>query len=621
MKYISDIEGFGLEFFPVNHYENLIDLAKNVNSLEDHYIINIESHFGDKGRADHPLIDLVSLLLFWNSLKPIVCVGFEPLADILRRRPEDIVLCAPGVVYHQITDNNLPFLNLRRERKQLNPGLINPFIKPRVDRALQTARHSYANYAAILMFNAMQNELFNRNPPIRNDQLETYRNSITSTLLQYYYGFERFSLSEEDKPSYRFDEPRNERILLIDDLAHEGWTQIISNMVYGKPNDGKLMVEDFAGIDITTENIKEKLENRISTDKPWLVLLDLRLKDEKAGVQLTDLSGFKVLLWLKMHEKFKGLPVIMFTATTNAETVKILLDAGVEMVWTKPGLDEQLSVEGIKLRYKQLLGIIKDILTQKRFSALKGFNKDETPFISPLELQKLLLDKLAYIRYRYFLKEESTQGRINNTKVETDLKLSDINFIYFDANAFIANQADYHKLISAFYLLGMATAKTEQMFIKDTDRTQTTHTFEMPKVVVMNAVYDELVKIVKMRPENISRSAMMSLALIKQLFKEAYIRTEFFDEPSSALKNPKENVYADPYLLDELATVLITKKIKKKFFYDTYWYEYPASCKALVVTGDKALQLKIESIHFTPGNKVKCINVETFITLSQNWFI
>jgi CheY-like chemotaxis protein len=392
-------------------------------------------------------------------------------------------------------------------------------------------------------------------------------------------------------------------------------------MVYGKPNDGKLMVEDFAGIDITTENIKEKLENRISTDKPWLVLLDLRLKDEKAGVQLTDLSGFKVLLWLKMHEKFKGLPVIMFTATTHAETVKVLMDAGVEMVWTKPGLDEQLDAESIKLRYKQLVGIIKDILTQNRFAALKGFNKDEAPNISPLELQKLLFDKLAYIKYRYFLKEESTQIRINETKVVSSLIISDFDYIYFDSNAFMANQTDYHKLISAFYLLGMATAITEQNLILNYGNSQKIHNHKVPKVVVMNVVYDELVKIVKMHPENISRSAMMSLTLINQLFKGAYIRTEFFDEPSSALKNPKENVYADPYILDELATVLITKKIKKKHTSDTYWYEYPASCKALVVTGDKALQNKIGSLQCPNGNKVSCIDVETLVKLSEKWFI
>lgn len=610
-----------MKFFAVEGDKNLVDLAKDVNAWEEHYIINIESVFGDTAGAEHPLIDLVSLLLIWKSFKPIVCVGFEPLADILRRRPEDIVLCAPGVVYHQITDRNLPVSEWAFERKQLNPGLINPFIKPRVDMALQRARHSYANYAAILMFNAIQNELFDKNPPIINDQLEAYRNSIASKLLQYYYGFERFTLQEDEKPSYCFEAPRSERILLIDDLAAAGWKDIISNMVYGNHDDGTLMVQDFAGAEINYDNIKEKLEERIKRDKPLLVLLDLRLKDEQVGVQLTDLSGFKVLLWLKIHEKFKGLPVIMFTATTHAETVKVLMDTGVEMVWTKPGLDEQLDAEGIKLRYKQLVGLMKDILTQNRFAALKGFNKDEPPIISPLELQKLLFDKLAYIKYRYFLKEESTQIRINNTKVETGLQLSDINFIYFDANAFIANQADYHKLISAFYLLGMATAKTEQMFIKDADRKKTTHTFEMPKVVVMNAVYDELVKIVKMRPENISRSAMMSLALINQLFKEAYIRAEFFDEPSSALKNPKENVYADPYLLDELATVLITKKIKKKFFYDTYWFEYPASCKALVVTGDNALRQKIDSLQSPTGNKVKCIDVETFITLSHNWFI
>ncbi|MGE4589412.1 MAG: hypothetical protein AB7E34_07525 [Acidaminococcaceae bacterium] len=620
MKYISDTAGFGLDFFPVNLHNHLVDLAKNVNTLEDHYIINIESRYGDKGRAEHPLIDLVSLLLLWKSFKPIVCIGFEPLADILRRRPEDIVLCAPGVVYHQITDNNLPFLDLIQERKQLNPGLINPFIKPRVDRVLQTARHSYANFTAMLLFKSIQEKL---GFEISNtDEINNFEQSPEALLLKKYFGFDSIKINDDEKSEFLLEYSNSKRILLIDDQAHEGWTQIISNMVYGNPNEGKLMVEDFSGIDVNETTINEKLESKILKDKPQLILLDLRLKNESADVSLVDLSGFRVLLWLKMHEKFKGLPVIMFTAITHSETAKTLLASGVELVWTKPGLDEQLDSEGIKQRYKQLVNSIKREFDWGKYVELEQFNDKKGEIFNSFHLQQLLLQKLEQIKYWYEINKSKIDHVIQNSIFNNhNVKFNDFTYIYFDTNALITNK-DFVGMMCGLYLLSISTSNSIQFFYrKKKKESKAGFEIEQPKVVIMNLVYDELIKMTKVYDGKEDNKLPLKLAIsqnvIKSLFDEGAIRTEYYDEPKTILSYPKENTYADPFILDELATLMVSKKMKYK---KNYYYEYPDPCKVIVVTNDFELRTKISAIFFRGGNEILCITPDIFTDTSKLWF-
>src|SRR5690606_25177038 len=77
-------------------------------------------------------------------------------------------------------------------------------------------------------------------------------------------------------------------------------------------------------------NTKNELKKTIDNFKPHLILLDLRLNDEEGKKELTELGGFQLLKHLKSDDCLKGLPVIMFTASSNAETIKELITNGAE---------------------------------------------------------------------------------------------------------------------------------------------------------------------------------------------------------------------------------------------------------------------------------------------------
>ena len=71
------------------------------------------------------------------------------------------------------------------------------------------------------------------------------------------------------------------------------------------------------------------------------MLLDLRLENEKDFRNVLDYSGGKLLL--KLKNKFITLPVIIFTASNKAETLRQLIGAGAEYVYTKEGIDDGLN--------------------------------------------------------------------------------------------------------------------------------------------------------------------------------------------------------------------------------------------------------------------------------------
>ena len=63
------------------------------------------------------------------------------------------------------------------------------------------------------------------------------------------------------------------------------------------------------------------------TDKPDLVILDL---------MLPKLEGYKVCRMLKFDEKYKHIPIILFTAKTQESDKKLGEDVGADAYVTKP---------------------------------------------------------------------------------------------------------------------------------------------------------------------------------------------------------------------------------------------------------------------------------------------
>jgi hypothetical protein len=191
-----------------------------------------------------------------------------------------------------------------------------------------------------------------------------------------------------------------------------------------------------------------------------------------------------------------------------------------------------------------------------------------------------------------------------------------VDAIYIDANVFLDDYA-YSDTICSVYKLALMTANSHFRYRDGAGEVTT----PLPKVVVMNSIFDEVIKIAKTseyRPMGGARGpaknellylrATLSQLVLKQMFTDKLVRTELdrrSNSPQSKLTNPKENVYADGYILDEIADLLVTHVSKKLIFCrDT---------RIVFITGDNKLRRKLEKFGDRRKNNLVLKSREEFV--------
>lgn len=85
---------------------------------------------------------------------------------------------------------------------------------------------------------------------------------------------------------------------------------------------------------------KEALD-KAKKEKPDLIILDL---------MLPKIDGYKVCRMLKFDEKYKKIPIIMFTARAQEQDIKLGKDVGGDAYITKP-----FEPQGLLAKIKELL--------------------------------------------------------------------------------------------------------------------------------------------------------------------------------------------------------------------------------------------------------------------------
>lgn len=149
------------------------------------------------------------------------------------------------------------------------------------------------------------------------------------------------------------------KIIYVDDQAQEGWAKIFQRMIYGGESD------NFAVIVPQKEEDEKEIVQRISneekrlkenTNQIVLLILDLRLKQEKGELPIEDISGIKVLKELK-KEKF-SCPILITTASNKWKSYKEINRLGALAYWQKKGLDEQNDTKSLLENYFSFLKLI-----------------------------------------------------------------------------------------------------------------------------------------------------------------------------------------------------------------------------------------------------------------------
>lgn len=160
---------------------------------------------------------------------------------------------------------------------------------------------------------------------------------------------------------------QGKKILLIDDEAAKGWSDILSTMLKGV--NLQVISEKVTSYDAFSSEARNTIE-ALDYD---LVFLDLRLNgvDEEDTMIPLEFSGMKVLQKIKRLNK--GVPVIMLTASNKVWNLKAMLDAGADGYYVKESPEYLLPIKTSEGNAKELKdnvvmclqkSCLKDIYTQ-----------------------------------------------------------------------------------------------------------------------------------------------------------------------------------------------------------------------------------------------------------------
>lgn len=119
------------------------------------------------------------------------------------------------------------------------------------------------------------------------------------------------------------------RILLIDDEAEKGWSDVLSKMIKNvELQTINEQVPDY-------ESLSTESKSMIESNNYDLIFLDLRMNgiQEENVISTDEFSGMKILKSIK--KKNRGVQVIMFTASNKAWNMKALIDAGADGYYIK----------------------------------------------------------------------------------------------------------------------------------------------------------------------------------------------------------------------------------------------------------------------------------------------
>ena len=149
------------------------------------------------------------------------------------------------------------------------------------------------------------------------------------------------------------------RIVYVDDMANEGWADILKRIIYTKKGDYKNMTVIAPNRDESIDTIVERI---LRVNNPDLIILDIRLKDEHGYYAPADLSGFQVLQ--KLNETHLPCAILVFTASNKVWSLKEAFKGNVMSFWTKGMVGADETKDSVK-NYLDLLRQINFLVQYK----------------------------------------------------------------------------------------------------------------------------------------------------------------------------------------------------------------------------------------------------------------
>ena len=273
-------------------------------------------------------------------------------------------------------------------------------------------KHSLANqWGAFRLDEILQTNALNSKKELKNRQAELYFKFVRS-LSEDFGTISSTALSPNSITS------TGKRILLIDDEADKGWSDVLVK-IFDK--------SDFQFIQKNTfTQFYNDAESHILNEDWDLILLDLRLNPEEeetrafiAEGNINNYSGAKLLQTIK--DKNRGTQVIIFTASNKAWNMKALLDIGADGYFIKESPESGFSYQFSKENVQNFMLSVETCLN-------KGYLHDI--YLRKCAIESYLNSKIDTIDSAYddFLIELHTQINISYNLLYS--ARIDINFVY-----------------------------------------------------------------------------------------------------------------------------------------------------------------------------------------------
>ena len=204
------------------------------------------------------------------------------------------------------------------------------------------------------------------------------------------------------------------KIIYVDDQAQEGWAKIFQRMIYGGESDNFAVIvpqKEEDEKEIVQRILNEEKRLKENTNQIVLLILDLRLKQEKGELPIEDISGIKVLKELK-GKKF-SCPILITTASNKWKSYKEINRLGALVYWQKKGLDEQNDTKSLLENYFSFLKLIYVLCKDKSIEFLYN---DFSSMIRELEKN----EKVVYWWETAFWRNAGKMINNNSKKIEIE---------------------------------------------------------------------------------------------------------------------------------------------------------------------------------------------------------
>jgi hypothetical protein len=322
-------------------------------------------------------------------LQHCVLYSTDSLQKIINQNPKFYILsCTNGATY---IEQPADFVELKKKNFYPLDHIDNlklfltPFFDP------DKIRHSHANWWGLKKMWDIHHFLYGSDkqkinyPELVSSELGDIDNAAISILYdkgfisKYFYQTQRFQKIKEIKNKFQI---KGVKILHIDDLGKEGWSEILfralftltcakipeeikdeqeSSLLSVKHIDEKNLTiyrqnrnlfYSYTGFPCDENKIEdhiEKIKKIIREEGISLILLDLRLQNESKDIKsFFEISGIKVLKGVidngtEIISEFSGIPIILTTASNKFRTFKILQNE-IDDIWIKEGIDEHVSL-------------------------------------------------------------------------------------------------------------------------------------------------------------------------------------------------------------------------------------------------------------------------------------